>query len=67
MKHGQRLVSFTPAEGRLRRYFVDSLGNLKLTGEAEVIPPQGQNFDVVVEEFRIGTTMLAPAQSPVAA
>ncbi len=54
MKAGQSLVSFTPSTGTLRRHFVDWLGNLKFLAEAEVIPPQQEDFKESVESFRLG-------------
>ena len=54
MRPRQRLVSFTPSTGTLRRYFVDWLGNLKFMGEAQVIPPQQEDFKESVELFRLG-------------
>ena len=67
MKAKQSLVSFTPATGTLRRYFVDWLGNLKFTGEAQVLPPQLEDFKESGESFRLGAPVGVSEPEPRAA
>lgn len=59
MKPMQNIVCFRTGEGRLRRYMVDWLGNLKFMGEAEVIPPQADDFADSVEQYRRGVPVVA--------
>lgn len=66
MKPMQAVVCFTPSEGRLRRYIVDWLGNLKFMAEAQVIPPQQEDFAESVESFRLGAPVAIEA-GPIAA